>query len=156
MNCELNIQIDAPLQDSIDESWLRKAVENVLVTQGMEQPLELGLFITDDETVRGLNRTYRGNDETTDVLAFAFGEDSASFVLPPDGILHLGEVIISYPQAQRQARELGHTIERELTLLTIHGMLHLLGYDDKQPEEREKMRAMEKRVLALVFEGAEG
>jgi probable rRNA maturation factor len=83
LNCEINIKIDAPFQGSIDESWLRKAVGNVLVAQGMEQPLELGLFITDDDTMRELNRTYRGVDETTDVLAFSLCEESADFVSPP-------------------------------------------------------------------------
>jgi probable rRNA maturation factor len=156
LNCEINIKIDAPFQGSIDESWLRKAVGNVLVAQGMEQPLELGLFITDDDTMRELNRTYRGVDETTDVLAFSLCEESADFVSPPDGILHLGEIIMSHPQAKRQAEEIGHSLQQELALLAIHGMLHLLGYSDEQPEEHQKMRAMEEKVLALVFDGAEG
>jgi probable rRNA maturation factor len=63
---------------------------------------------------------------------------------------------MSHPQAKRQAEEIGHSLQQELALLAIHGMLHLLGYSDEQPEEHQKMRAMEEKVLARVFDGAEG
>ncbi|MCJ7669712.1 MAG: rRNA maturation RNase YbeY, partial [Dehalococcoidia bacterium] len=116
----------------VDGSWVKKIVRQVLKAEGVAPLYEVSLVLTDSETVQRLNRDYRGVDEPTDVLAFYMlpqkGADS-SFALPPDGITRLGEVIISYPQAVAQAREQGHSPERELALLVIHGILHLLGYD---------------------------
>jgi probable rRNA maturation factor len=74
----------------------------------------------------------------------------SDFVSPPDNITHLGEVIISYPQAVEQAKEQGHSTEQELALLIIHGILHLLGYDHEKPEEEARMRAREKELLENV------
>jgi len=106
--------------------------------------------------VKQLNRDYRGVDEPTDVLAFYMlpqqGADS-SFALPPDGVTRLGEVIISYPQAVAQAREQGHSPERELALLVIHGILHLLSYDHEEPEEESKMRERERELLERCLPG---
>jgi probable rRNA maturation factor len=105
--------------------------------------------------VRELNRRYRGIDEPTDVISFALTEektegDSFPFVTPPDGFLHLGEVIISYPQAVRQAEEQHHGIEEEIALLVVHGTLHLLGYEHDEPVREQEMRAVEKRILFEV------
>jgi len=110
----------------------------------------VSLVFTDSEMVKQLNRNYRGVDEPTDVLAFYMlpqDEAGSSFALPPDGVTRLGEVIISYPQAVTQAREQGHSHERELALLIIHGILHLLGYDHEEPEEESKMRERERELL---------
>jgi probable rRNA maturation factor len=92
-------------------------------------------------------------DNTTDVIAFALSERGANaepFITPPDDVIHLGEVIISYPQAKRQAEEQRHPLEKELALLVAHGVLHLLGYDHELPEQEEKMRAMESKVLDAI------
>jgi probable rRNA maturation factor len=92
-------------------------------------------------------------DRTTDVIAFALSErgtERESFVTPPDDVIHLGEVIISYPRARRQAEEQRYPLERELALLVAHGVLHLLGYDHELPEQGEKMRAMESKVLDAI------
>lgn len=155
LNCELNLRIDESFRDSIAEERLRKAVEETLTAHGVDSPVELGLVITDDQVVQELNRSYRGVNATTDVLAFALWEQSQDFALPPDGVIHLGEVFISCPQAERQAGEQGHPVEQELALLVIHGVLHLLGYDDEDPDGEQKMRAMEEKVLALIAEGME-
>ena len=92
-------------------------------------------------------------DSTTDVIAFALferGTRAEPFITPPDDVIHLGEVIISYPQAKRQAEEQRHHLERELALLVTHGVLHLLGYDHELPEQEQKMRAMESKVLDAI------
>jgi probable rRNA maturation factor len=89
-------------------------------------------------------------DEPTDVIAFYMlpqKENSPTFVLPPDGVTRLGEVIISYPQAVEQSREQGHSVNEELALLIVHGILHLLGYDHQQPEEEKRMRGREQELL---------
>src|SRR5712692_7892482 len=109
-------------------------------------PVELGMLVTDDARLRELNREYAGEDEATDVLSFSLieGEEFAM----PDGVLRLGEVIISYPTAERQAREAGRVTEAEVAHLLIHGILHLLGYDHAEPEEGRRMRAREQELLA--------
>jgi probable rRNA maturation factor len=112
----------------------------------------VGLVFTDAETVRQLNQQYRGVDEPTDVLAFYMlsgREADDSFALPPDGVTRLGEVIMSYPQAVAQAAEQGHSTERELALLVIHGILHLLGYDHEETDDEDRMRAREKELLDM-------
>ena len=127
----------------------------------------MGVVVADDAVVRDLNGKHRGLDEITDVLAFSFlhqGEyhgdgqpqegasDDGDFVLPPGESAGLGEVIISYPQAVRQALESGHTVRGELARLLVHGILHLLGYDHVEPEEEADMKAREAGVLAQVLE----
>ncbi|MFC2024703.1 rRNA maturation RNase YbeY [Chloroflexota bacterium] len=149
---EINILIDEEFKGHLDASWLRDLAQQALAIQGIGPSAELGLFITGQERVRELNLSYRGKDAFTDVLAFpmmpAGGEASAAFVPPPDGLHHLGEVIISYPQAVIQAGEQGHPVDREIAILLIHGILHLLGYDDQYPELKEKMRAREREILS--------
>ncbi len=153
MDCELDLHIDEPFRDAIDVVWLRRAVEKTLSAGGVDSKVELGVVVTDDRVLQELNRTYRGIDATTDVLAFVLPEEG--FALPPDGTLHLGEVFISYPQAERQAKEQGHSLGRELALLVIHGVLHLLGHDHEDTENEEKMRTMEATILASIFGEAE-
>ena len=152
---KLGIQIDKRFQEFLREEFLRQAVECSLSTQNIGPEVEMGLLITDDETVRGLNKEYRGIDETTDVLSFALTEggadtDSPVFVTPPDGLLHLGEVIVSYPRAAKQARENHHAIEKEVALLVIHGTLHLLGHEHHEPTREQKIRALQERILSEV------
>ena len=151
---QLGIQIEKSFAGLVSEDWLRQAAELTLATTGINSPVELGIVITDDNTVHELNRIYRGIDDTTDVLAFTFSEPSGNqaehFITPPDDFAHLGEVIISLPQAREQAGMQHHPLEKELALLVAHGVLHLLGYDHKRPEDDRKMRAMEARVLHLI------
>ncbi len=152
----LELHISTDIQDEfvgqVDTELLRQTAEATLSATDVAEPVEISLVLADDATVRDLNRDHRGVDTTTDVLAFAFseteGDDGEHFVLPPDSALDLGEVIISVPQAQRQAAEHGHALERELALLVAHGILHLLGYDHEGPEDERRMRALEKKVLA--------
>lgn len=145
---ELYVKIDEPFESYADEEWLRRVVAATLALEGVNSPVELGLVITDDETIRQLNKKYRGRDEATDVLSFALLEDSdPPFINPPDGVLHLGEVILSYPQAEIQAEEHHHSLKQELALLVVHGVLHLLGYEDENTKGELKMRAEEKSVL---------
>ena len=135
---EINVLIDKELKGKFHTSWLKRIAERVLTFQGAGTNVELGLLITTEERVKQLNRDYRGRDEPTDVLAFSAREEVGTelppFVPPPDGVLHLGEVIISYPQAVIQAEEHRHSVRKELAILIIHGVLHLLGYEHDKPE----------------------
>ena len=150
MSEEIEIYVEEEFQGLVDESWVGRIAQQVLKAEEVAPPYEMSLVFTDSETVRRLNRDYRGMDEPTDVLAFYMlpqKEAADFFALPPDGVTRLGEVIISYPQAVEQAKEQEHSTERELALLIIHGILHLLGYDHEEPEEEAKMRTKEKEFL---------
>jgi probable rRNA maturation factor len=147
---EVEIFVGEKFRGVVDGGWVKKIVRQILKAEGVAPPYEVSLVFADPETVKQLNRDYRGVDEPTDVLAFYMlpqKEADSSFALPPDGVTRLGEVIISYPQAVAQAREQGHSPERELALLVIHGILHLLGYDHEEPEEESKMRERERELL---------
>jgi probable rRNA maturation factor len=147
---EIEVFVEEKFRGAVDGGWVKKIVRQVLKAEEVAPPYEVSLVFTDSETVQRLNRDYRGVDEPTDVLAFYMlpqkGADS-SFALPPDGVTRLGEVIISYPQAVAQAKEQGHSPERELALLIVHGVLHLLGYDHEEPEKESRMRERERELL---------
>ena len=150
MNEQIDIHVDDEFRTLVDRTWVRKIVRQVLEAEEVTPPYDVSLVFTDGEEVRQLNRQYRGVDQPTDVLAFYMRADTgsdSSFANPPDGVAHLGDVIISYPQALAQAREQGHSVQKELALLVIHGTLHLLGYDHEEPQEARKMRAREKELL---------
>lgn len=116
---------------------------------------EVSLVVTGDEKIHLLNKEYLKEDRPTDVLSFPMYEqtgDQTVFVEFPDGKRHLGEVIISYPQAARQAVEHGHSVEREIAILLVHGVLHLLGYDHDIPERKKVMNRKETAVLKIIEE----
>jgi probable rRNA maturation factor len=147
---EINVLIDGGLEEYLDAGWLQRIGEQVLTLEGADPRAELGLVITGQERVQELNRKYLGRDAPTDVLAFPMlpaEEGPASFVPPPDGIPHLGEVIISYPQAVIQAEEQGHSTDKEIAILVTHGVLHLLGYGDEMPGLKKQMQAREQAIL---------
>ena len=149
----LSLQIDKPFRNYVKRPWLRQAVSKTLKTAHADPNVQLDLVITDDDTTHELNRTYRHVDAPTDVLAFALAESSIGddvFVEPPDQLPALGEVIVSYPTAVRQAEQHGHPVEKELAVLVIHGVLHLLGYDHHTDEEEREMRALEAEALKKV------
>ena len=122
---------------------------------GIDPHAEVSVVFADDEYIRELNRQYRGIDKATDVLSFALSEgDEPEVVDGPEETL-LGDIVISLETATRQAEEFGHSLERELAFLTIHGMLHLLGYDHETEAERIEMRQQEEHILSLLGIGRE-
>ena len=157
---EINILVDEGLDESPEVSWLQGVAEQVLTAEGVDPQSELGLVIVGQERVQQLNLTYLGKDEPTDVLAFSMLPGSSPekeavsppFVPPPDGVPHLGEVIISYPQAVIQATERQHPVRKEIAILIIHGILHLLGYDHDKPEPERQMKTREAEILKIIEE----
>ncbi len=151
---EINVLIDDGFEGCLEVSWLRSVVEQVLIAQSADSNVELGLVITGQERVQQLNLGYLGRDVPTDVLAFSAmeeaGVDSPPFVTPPDGVSHLGEVIISYPQAVIQAEEHHHSVKKEVAILIIHGILHLLGYEHDKPALKRLMSAREEEILSHI------
>ncbi|MCK4368704.1 MAG: rRNA maturation RNase YbeY [Dehalococcoidales bacterium] len=154
---EISVLIDEGVEGNLEPSWLQSIARQVLAAQGAGAEVEMGLVIATEERVKQLNRDYRGRDEPTDVLAFSareeVGADLPPFVQPPDGVLHLGEVIISYPQAAIQAEEHQHSAKKELAILIIHGVLHLLGYEHDKPKLERQMRAREAELLSHIEGG---
>jgi probable rRNA maturation factor len=154
---EINILVDEGVEAGVEPSWLEDVSERVLAAEKASAKTEVGIVVTGQAMVQQLNRNFRGRDEPTDVLAFSARDEAEGlprFILAPDGLSHLGEVIISYPQAALQAEEHGHSLKKELTILLIHGLLHLLGYEHEADEEQElKMQAREKELLKLIEGG---
>ena len=125
---------------------VRRAVLMVGRLYGAEDA-EVSVTLTDDAHIHALNREYRGIDRPTDVLSFALTESEEPEIVGGEDHEVLGDLVISLERAQAQAEEYGHTELRELSFLTVHGMLHLLGYDHMEEEERLEMEEEQRRVM---------
>ncbi len=145
----VDVQTSPRFAGEVDEELLRRVTTEVLRREGIEREVSLSVVITDDEAIRELNRQFRDVDAPTDVLAFGSGEDG-DFVTAPGEPAYLGDVVISYPRAVVQAEEYGQSIARELALLAVHGVLHLLGYDHVNEAERTEMWARQDEILESV------
>lgn len=110
---------------------------------------EVDVSLTDDETIQEINRDYRNIDRVTDVISFAFNDDKEEShqIKDPKTLRMLGEILICLPQAKRQALSIGNSLERELSFLFIHGLLHLLGYDHQTKEEETIMFSLQDKIL---------
>lgn len=144
----VNAQIAPLYQPLIDSGRLAAIVQSVFHICDISDA-ELTLVITSDEAVRELNRQYRNIDTSTDVLSFETAPDADDFVLPPEGIPYLGDIIISAPTAIKQAGAAGHTPAEEVFLLAIHGALHLLGFDHLTSTEKAEMWQQQNTILRL-------
>ena len=138
---------------SVEQVVLEEELQQILIEQSKKvlfemdlEEAELSLVICDDAFIHPLNRDYRGKDRSTDVLSFSQREGDFAFV----GDLILGDVIISLETTIRQAQERGHSMEKELTILLVHGILHLLGYDHIEDDDAEVMAAKEKDILGKL------
>lgn len=124
---------------------------------GLDEDAELSVVLCDNAYIHELNKTYRNIDRPTDVLSFALNEGEEEGYDGPDTKL-LGDIVISLDKTLEQADEYGHSFERELAYLTVHGMLHILGYDHMTDEDKTEMRKEEEFVLhrlGFVREGEE-
>lgn len=129
---------------------MKKVLQKAAELYGLSEGVEVGVTFLDDATIQELNRDYRDKDRPTDVLSFALNEgDEPEIVDAPEEEL-LGDILISLETTARQAEEYGHSLERELAYLTVHGMLHLLGYDHEEPADQAEMRLEEEAVLASL------
>ena len=127
---------------------IRKACTATLKLEGFENTAEVDVTIVDDETIREINLEQREIDKSTDVLSFPLGEDGVYDQNPSTRAYMLGDIVISAETALRQADLYGHSTEREIAFLTVHSMLHLLGYDHVNGGlEQAVMREKEEEVL---------
>ena len=127
---------------------VRRACTAVLTLEEFNDPAEISVRFVDDEEIHRLNREYRNVDRSTDVLSFPLGENGVYDTNLDTGAKMLGDIVISIPHAVSQAERFGHTLQREIAFLTVHSMLHLLGYDhEKGGIESVRMREKEEAVL---------
>ena len=127
-----------------DQARLDRQARAILSDVG-EAAAELGILFVGDQRMRSLNRQYRSKDRTTDVLAFAMRE------APHSSSSVLGDVVIAVPTAVRQAKEGQRSLDEELTVLLVHGILHLCGYDHERSEkEARRMQRRERMILRLI------
>ncbi len=130
---------------------IRRCCNAVLVTENFDGSAEISVRIVDDETIHQLNIEYRGVDRSTDVLSFPLGENGEYDINYDTGAKMLGDIVISIEHAIKQAEMYGHTLQREIAFLTVHSMLHLLGYDhESEGLERVRMREREETVLTKL------
>lgn len=122
----VNVLIYKESRYPVDRKIIRKTVEDFLFSQGIKGRVEVGVSVVGDRKIRDLNQKYAQENEVTDVLSFSL-EEGTGFVAPPDGVLRLGDVVISYPQALKNASENNVLVEEEIKVLVKHGLKHLLG-----------------------------
>jgi len=157
---------------------LEVVVMQTLSQAGIEQPVLVALLITTEDIIRSLNKQYRSQDKPTDVLSFPLlekpivnapedqlwmlsdlhsGEEmqtKQAFITPPGIIMHLGDIVISWPTVKRQASEVGHTPAYELLFLISHGVLHLVGYDDQTEAGYQSMIRSQQAVMEAIGQKA--
>jgi probable rRNA maturation factor len=138
--------------EPLDEDRIAEIAKTALQVEHFPKPAEISIVLTDDEQLQVLNREYRGKDRPTDVLSFSQLEGEP-FVGDPEGVVELGDVVISVETAKRQAEQHGHSLQDEVNLLVAHGVLHLLGYDDETESEAAEMRRHEAKILEEVGHG---
>jgi len=138
----------------ISAKLIRQVIEKAIAKEALPQPVTVDVVMVTDDEMREINVSHRGIDEATDVLSFPLldlkpgeGVTQDFFLLPPDVSQHLGDVVISVPRVESQAEEAGHSPERELAFLTVHGILHILGYDHDTDDKRRQMRRREEEIL---------
>lgn len=130
---------------------IRKCCHAVLTSEGHNEDYEVSVSFVDNEEIHQLNKEYRGIDRSTDVLSFPLGEDGVYDLNNETGAYLLGDIVISIETACKQADIYGHSLEREIGFLTVHSMLHLLGYDHEEGKLQERiMREKEEAILTSL------
>lgn len=148
------VTADIPGVGDERKAFIRKVIRTALAAEGVDFPCEVDVLLTNDARIHELNREQRGIDRPTDVLSFpAFDLRPGTLPEPADadpgsGLVPLGDMVVSLERAAAQAKEYGHSNRRELAYLTVHSVLHLLGYDhlDEGPQKAQ-MRAKEEEIL---------
>lgn len=148
-------------QDIYDTAEIEKLAgsvfEKTLEARHMDKNYEVSLTFVDNEEIRRINNIYRDIDFPTDVLSFPMidyknrhGKNSIEDMDLDSGEIVLGDIVISLERAYEQAVDYGHSFQREIAFLMVHGMLHLLGYDHEEENDRKEMRAEEEKILSSL------
>lgn len=129
------------------EDVIRRVLQQAAEVHGFSPQTELSVLLCDNPYIHQLNREYRHIDRPTDVLSFALNEGEESSTEEAN---FLGDLVISVDQVKAQASEFGHSETRELAYLTVHGFLHIIGYDHMEEEDKREMRAAEEEILGAL------
>lgn len=140
----INVLISEPFVELVPPEKLEQAAIVTLEQQGAALDQDLSIAIEDDDRLHALNNEFLAIDAPTDVLSFPAGDGEID---PETGVIYLGDIIISYPRALEQAASAGHPVMNEIQLLVVHGVLHLLGHDHAEPDEKAEMWAAQNEVL---------
>ncbi len=141
----IHIQIIEKYQGIVDEEILRLSARALLDDQEIAEDEELSIVIDEDSKIHALNLEHLGIDKPTDVLSFPSKE-----IDPDSGKIYLGDVIISFDTAEKQASAMGHSVLEEIQLLVVHGCLHLLGHDHADEKGKGQMWEIQERVLKSI------
>lgn len=157
---KINLSFDCfTLQRWLVASVIRKCIEKTLQAEGVSVPCEINVLITNNNGIRAINKLSRNIDAPTDVLSFpmfqfepgCYPEDWADHTDPETGLCPLGDIAISLERAIAQAQEFGHSTRREIGYLTIHSVLHLLGYDHMdEGVQKKQMRQREEYIASQI------
>ncbi len=142
MRFKINVRADSALTGDVTPQLIRAAVRAALEHQAVPAPGELTVALTGEAELQRLNREHLGHDHPTDVLSFPSEE-----IEPETGVRYLGDIAISLPRAQAQAKAGGHPVSAEVQLLVVHGALHLLGHDHAKSKEKARMWAAQSEIL---------
>jgi probable rRNA maturation factor len=162
----IDIRVFPTFRGLVKTPFARRAATAALKVADPTGDRDVSVVVADDETLHDLNLRYRGFDEPTDVLSFGDesdaslaeedADDGPAFPELPDESLPLGEIVLSYPLAVRQAGEHNVSVDEEVALLIVHGVLHLLGHDHAEAGEEAVMKALETQALAALFAKSSG
>jgi probable rRNA maturation factor len=149
----MSVQVDLLIETTLTEEekqalgWIEKVIQTAAEVEELP-PVEVAITIVDNQRIQELNREYRGKDQPTDVLSFPLWEPDEEWVIEEgEEYVTLGDLIISIEKAKEQAQEYGHSLEREIGFLAVHGFLHLLGYDHETKEQEEEMFGRQEEIL---------
>ncbi len=157
---KVNLTFDVfSLRQTFAADIIKKCIYATLEAEGVAAPCEINVLVTNDKGIHAVNLASRGIDKPTDVLSFPMfqlepgnpPQDWQDYLDPETGLCPLGDMCISLERATAQAKEFGHSVRREVGYLTIHSMLHLLGYDHlDEGEQKRRMRAREEAITARI------
>ena len=160
MKMKVNMTFDIfSIKQPFISNIISKCIEATLDAEGIRVPCEINVLVTNDKGIHAINKASRNIDRPTDVLSFPMFQleagnppaDWADYLDPETGLCPLGDMCISMERATAQAKEFGHSVKREVGYLTIHSMLHLLGYDHlDEGEQKKQMRAREEAIAATI------
>lgn len=159
-NLKINLSFDLfNIKNGMLASIIRRCAQATLQAENIQVPCEINVLVTNDQGIQAINAASRSIDRATDVLSFPMFDltagspptDWSSYLDPETGLCPLGDMAISYERAAKQAKEYGHSLRREVGYLTIHSMLHLLGYDHLDDgEQKAQMRKREEQIAETV------
>ena len=160
MKMKVNMTFDIfSIKQPFISNIISKCIEATLDAEGIRVPCEINVLVTNDNGIHAINKASRNIDRPTDVLSFPMFQleagnppgDWEGYLDPETGLCPLGDMCISLERATAQAKEFGHSVKREVGYLTIHSMLHLLGYDHlDEGEQKKQMRAREEAIAATI------